>query len=994
MRHSDIWGDFFMYTVIVSILTAVLTSSAAFAADYEIPANGTLADAIKSANANPDNDTYDIKISGSSADNGTIRKSTSITGDETAELSGTLSFSGTGISSVLKDLTFSSGSTQAILNGTMGSGNAQNLVIDNVTFEQRKLYGFGGSIQNIGNLTIQNNSLFTQNKGDYGGAIYHGANTLTINGSKFSENTATSSGGAVNNTGTLFVTGSTFEKNYSVYYGGAIETSGNTDIKGTTFSDNHASEGGAIRMTGKKGSLNISGSSFINNYTSFNSQGVSDYGGAINSVGKLNISDTQFQNNRSTEGGAIKISNSSSEVLINGSRFTGNYAAVRNGGAIDQSNGTLTVNNTIFSQNHTDNAQGNGGAIHTSSDAKLTVNGTSFLENYADKGNGGALQTEGETILKNITASGNHALIGGAIMNMGSLTITGGSSFNNNQAETGGAVYTQNKLLLNTTDGNIIFSGNKALDSSKGGADIYTTQNVSIEGSGNILSMDGGFAGKGLISKTGNNTLIFTENADNTLFKGDFSQSAGSTHIYADNFFGGINTVSDSSILHFDRSAQVNNLNLKTGGRLDLRRTGAFVPNTLTVADLISDGTAVVALQTDGTVSDLLKITGSATGNIILDIDAVGTNPTKQAIEVVDIADAVDKADFKLSGEKLDIGAHEYNLVREEDTNWYLKTEGNLTKTAQAVEGLPSLHLSIVNAGLNELRKRMGDLRSSNPNTPAGTWIRGYGKHLRVHEKTGAKLNLLGMEGGFDIMTEMLGGRTYFGVMGGYLSSDDIRVLQTNSSDAKGHSKTPVAGLYATWLHDDTKWFADFTARHYWVHTDLDNILSNDKTNGYDIKRNFWAFSAETGRLFETPAPDIINTGKSRISIEPKLELRYVRGDAKNFTTQNGNKGHIDTTNSLVTRLNLQTSYLPNGAESNWKFFVELGLYNEWLGKTKIKYADVDLTTSDLSGLGFETSLGFNANLSEDSYWYGALTFEAGKAYTSYQFNTGLRVTF
>lgn len=983
-----------MYTVIIAALTAIVASSSAFAADYKIPTDGTLADAIKSANANPDKDTYQIEISGSSADNGTIRKSTSIIGDATAELSGALTFAGTGVNSLLKDLTFLAGGTQAVSNGTMGIGDAQNLIIDNVTFEQRKLYGFGGSILNIGNMTVQNKSLFANNKADYGGAIHHGSNTLDIKDSKFSENTATSSGGAVNNTGTLFVTGSTFEKNYSVYYGGAIQTSGNTDIQGTTFTDNHASEGGAIRMTGKNGSLNISDSSFINNYTPFNSQGASEHGGAINSAGRLNIIRTRFQNNRSTEGGAIKINDSSSEVMISGSNFSNNYAAIRNGGAISQSNGTLTVSDTVFFQNHTDNTEGGGGAIHTSANAQLTVSQTSFSQNYADKGNGGALQLEGETILNNVTAAGNHALMGGAVSNTGSLTITGGSSFNDNKAEIGGAIYTQNKLLLDTADGDITFSGNRALDASRGGADIYMAQNVIIQGSDNTLSMDGGFAGTGLISKTGGNTLIFRENADNTLFKGDFFQSAGTTLVYADNFFGGTNSVSDGSILHFERSARINNLNLKNGGRLDLRRTGVFIPTTLTVADLISDGSAVVALQTDGTVSDLLKITGTATGNVTLDIDALSTNPTKQAIEVVNAAEAGGNADFKLAGEKLDIGAHEYNLVRETDANWYLKTEGNLNPTAQAINGLPALHLSIVNAGLNELRKRMGDLRSSNPNTPAGTWIRGYGKHLRIHEKTGAKINLVGMEGGFDVMAEMLGGRTYFGAMGGYLSSDDLRVLQANSSDAKGHTKTPVAGLYATWLHDDTKWFADFTARHYRVHTDLDNILSNNKTNGYDVKRNFWAFSAETGRLFDTPAPDFINTGKSRISIEPKVELRYVRGAAKNFTTRNGNKGHINTTNSLVTRLNLQTSYLPNGKKSNWKPFIELGLYNEWLGKTKVKYADVDLTTSNLGGLGFETSLGFNAMLSEDSYWYGAMTFEAGKAYTSYQLNTGLRVTF
>ena len=64
------------------------------------------------------------------------------------------------------------------------------------------------------------------------------------------------------------------------------------------------------------------------------------------------------------------------------------------------------------------------------------------------------------------------------------------------------------------------------------------------------------------------------------------------------------------------------------------------------------------------------------------------------------------------------------------------------------------------------------------------------------------------------------------------------------------------------------------------------------------------------------------------------------------------------------------------------------------MGCTKIKFADTHLTTSDVSGLGIYTTLGFNASITEDAYCYGAVTLEAGEAYTSYQVNAGLRVSF
>lgn len=74
--------------------------------------------------------------------------------------------------------------------------------------------------------------------------------------------------------------------------------------------------------------------------------------------------------------------------------------------------------------------------------------------------------------------------------------------------------------------------------------------------------------------------------------------------------------------------------------------------------------------------------------------------------------------------------------------------------------------------------------------------------------------------------------------------------------------------------------------------------------------------------------------------------------------------------------------------------FVGMGVFNEWAGKTKINLSGTDLTTSDISGAGFESSIGFNAALSDNAYLYGALTLEAGKAYTTYLFNAGLRVQF
>ena len=1038
-------------------VTFMVVSSSAFSADYVVTDGGDLSAAITAANNASGSDVYEIEILGNSIGGGSLQRSVSLLGQSNATVSGALSFSGADYSSILNNISFTVGSETAVTNGVPREEPGQNLILDGVQINSVDIYGTGGAIMNTGTLTIQNGSSFANNHASNGGVLYNGSGSkaLNISQSTFTSNRSTDSGGAIyNGNGPMTIKNSLFDSNVATAgYGGAIYTLDKTNIEKTTFNKSKAFEGGAIHVSSNTAELTISDSTFTGNYTVLNAQGASNYGGAINTIGKINITGTSFENNYATAAGAIKLNTSFDENIIKNSAFTGNYAVYDNGGAIVQNNGSLQIDGTNFIGNYVQNGNGgaiyttdnlmitgdskfsgnsayrgggaisasgsaelivtdaafsdnktstgNGGAIQIYSGTNLSLNNVDFSENRADSGQGGALYTAGTVTLRAVDFSGNTAQYGGAIMNNGDMTIGGGASFVNNQAEAGGAIFTLGTLNLNTQDGDILFSGNTFTDTQEGGADIYLnasgTVHVNIEGDQNTLSMDGGFAGTGFIDKTGANTLVFKEITDNTFFLGTYTQTNGLTQVFADNFFAGQNNITNGSVLHFAKEAFVDHLNVQTGGRIDLRQTDQFKPNTLTVNDFISDGTAVVMMQTDGTDSDLLKIAGTATGIVTLDMNAVGNKPTRTQIEVVHVADASSDAVFKLTDDTLDIGAHEYELSQETDTNWYLKTDGDLTKSAKTVQNLPAMHLSIVNAGLNELRKRMGDLRSSNPNAPAGTWMRGYAKHLRVHEKIGAKMDLVGVEGGVDVMMHALAGRIYLGMMGGYLYADNIHVLQSENPDAKGNTKAPTAGIYATWIGDKSNWFVDLTARHFWIQTDLNRIIRNDEINGYDVKRRFWAVTAETGRLFDFKAPsfmDIGSTHASMIAVEPKAEVRYIHGNSKNFIMALGENAFVDTTHSLTTHLNVQTSFLPNGLQSVWKPFIELGAYYEWMGKTKIKYADTNLTSSDLGGFGVETSVGLNANLWENAYLYGAFTWETGKAYTSYLLNAGVRVSF
>jgi predicted outer membrane repeat protein len=128
------------------------------------------------------------------------------------------------------------------------------------------------------------------------------------------------------------------------------------DFVGLTIADGLGSGGGAINSMG---TLNISHCSLISNSTGTLS------GGAVRiTAGTASITDSSFIGNSSTSttsGGAIYINVSAGLVSITNSTFSGNNAG-GTGGAI-RNDGTLNITNSTFNSN---NASGNlGGAIST-----------------------------------------------------------------------------------------------------------------------------------------------------------------------------------------------------------------------------------------------------------------------------------------------------------------------------------------------------------------------------------------------------------------------------------------------------------------------------------------------------------------------------------------------------------------------------------------------------------------------------------------------------
>ena len=152
-------------------------------------------------------------------------------------------------------------------------------------------------------------------------------------------------------------------------------------------------------------------------------------GGGLNNAGTLTVSNSIITNNGTGNSGGDGggIFNSGTLVVTN-STISGNRARTGNGGGIANT-GTLVVTNSTFASN---TASGTGGGINNGSGATLTVKNSTFANNA-----GGGIKSGGSLTLRNTIVTGgvNGSFTGsnnliddfpllGALANYGGLTPT------------------------------------------------------------------------------------------------------------------------------------------------------------------------------------------------------------------------------------------------------------------------------------------------------------------------------------------------------------------------------------------------------------------------------------------------------------------------------------------------------------------------------------------------------------------------------------------
>ena len=380
---------------LIAISVAMVLSTQMVLAEDVITDFGGLTDALKNATGS----SVTVKLGSDITATARITtgtntpKSVTILGEDKTYTSTTLAF-------VVKPnttLTLNNITLDTIQHGSSWGGamyNEGTLNLDNVTFNNNiaktKNAVGGGAMAlvatgknpvstTIKNSTFTNNSTETSNSAkNNGGAIYVygtsglvGDNTLDISDSHFESNHTNKTGGAigVNNQGPsnfkIEIKDTTFTKNNSTGYGGAIDvTTGGTgnvtiNLDNATFNGNYSksSDGGAIAY--EKGNItsNIINSKFINN--------TANNGGAIyNGIKNLTISNTIFDGNQTNDGGKGGAIYNAGNISLNQTEFKQSTDTIymANDSFADFS-GTNILNGSISSENATSEIKNKGTLI-------------------------------------------------------------------------------------------------------------------------------------------------------------------------------------------------------------------------------------------------------------------------------------------------------------------------------------------------------------------------------------------------------------------------------------------------------------------------------------------------------------------------------------------------------------------------------------------------------------------------------------------------------
>lgn len=298
----------------------------------------------------------------------------------------------------------------------------------------------------------------------------------------------------------------------------------------------------------------------------------------------------------------------------------------------------------------------------------------------------------------------------------------------------------------------------------------------------------------------------------------------------------------------------------------DLHNTGLLdfvnVGRELTVQNFSGSGTIRADVDLTTGNADRIIAEGDISGSQNFIFANVGTGEvvfTERIEQIVTVLGDV-ALDTNLTG-TLTEGVYKYTLLQQEDKTWDLVRSTDYNDETQAiVNTVGALALSWFSQ-LDNITKRMGDLRMGLRNTK-DIWVRGYGQQIN------GKLDIAGIGGlrEYQWGTDLGYDHTWYPneenmwALGGFFGYQGAHRKFRDTYNSSGDTHSGYVGGYGTWMHKEG-WYSDFVLKGQYFDNKYKTTSGTGNFNNYAL-----GASAEFGR-------QIMN--EKGWFVEPSVQIAY-----------------------------------------------------------------------------------------------------------------------
>ncbi len=291
------------------------------------------------------------------------------------------------------------------------------------------------------------------------------------------------------------------------------------------------------------------------------------------------------------------------------------------------------------------------------------------------------------------------------------------------------------------------------------------------------------------------------------------------------------------------------------------------------------------------------------------------------------------------------------------------------TKTEALADKVSLAPQMIQRIMMNDVRKRMGDLRAAEGTH--GVWARYNGGQM---SGSGVDADFNMIQVGIDTIPVIDAPR--FGVAFSYAETEAKDNLGTTDMDSFS------LAFYGTKMYDNGM-FVDVIGRMATMDSDIVNAGAKGKMDNVAL-----SLSGELGWRF-----DVTN----RFFFEPSVEATYTYTNADTFTMTNGGTYELEAVDSLVGRAGFATGFKCPANKGD--VYVRAAVVHEFMGDMTVNSSINGVAAASLEADGkdtwFEYAIGANFNVNKNTYVYADIERTEGAAMDEdWRANVGVRFAF